>query len=41
MAITGIVKDTRYMDHSMGAYHPDSPQRLAVIYAMLEEPDMA
>jgi len=37
---TGIVKDTRYMDHWMGDYHPECPQRLEVIYAMLEEPDM-
>ncbi len=38
---TGIVKDTRYMDHWMGDYHPECPQRLKVIYDMLEEPDMA
>jgi acetoin utilization deacetylase AcuC-like enzyme len=38
---TGIVKDPRYMDHWMGDYHPECPQRLKVIYAMLEEPDMA
>jgi len=38
---TGIVKDKRYMDHWMGDYHPECPQRLEVIYAMLEEPDMA
>ncbi len=38
---TGIVKDERYMNHQMGAYHPESPQRLEVIYAMLEEPQMA
>jgi len=37
---TGIVKDTRYMDHWMGDYHPECPQRLKVIYDMLEEPDM-
>jgi acetoin utilization deacetylase AcuC-like enzyme len=40
-AATGIVKDTRYMDHWMGDYHPECPQRLKVIYEMLEEPDMA
>ena len=40
MARTGIVKDERYMNHVMGAYHPESPQRLEVIYAMLEDPDM-
>jgi acetoin utilization deacetylase AcuC-like enzyme len=38
---TGIVRDTRYMDHWMGDYHPECPQRLKVIYEMLEEPDMA
>ncbi len=38
---TGIVKDKRYMDHRMGDYHPECPERLAVIYAMLEEPGMA
>jgi acetoin utilization deacetylase AcuC-like enzyme len=38
---TGIVKDTRYMDHWMGDYHPECPQRLKVIYDMLEEPGMA
>jgi acetoin utilization deacetylase AcuC-like enzyme len=37
---TGILKDKRYMDHDMGPYHPESPQRLEVIYDMLEEPDM-
>ena len=29
------------MEHWMGDYHPECPQRLKVIYAMLEEPDMA
>lgn len=37
---TGVVKDKRYMDHWMGDYHPECPQRLEVIYEMLEEPDM-
>ena len=41
MITTGIVKDLRYMEHWMGDYHPECPQRLKVIYAMLEEPDMA
>ncbi|MBN2126077.1 MAG: histone deacetylase [Deltaproteobacteria bacterium] len=41
MARTGIVKDKRYLDHQMGSYHPESPQRLEAIYAMLEQPDMA
>jgi len=37
---TGILKDKSYLDHDMGAYHPESPQRLEAIYDMLEEPDM-
>jgi len=40
MRKTGIVKDMRYLDHIMGAYHPESPQRLKVIYEMLEDSDM-
>lgn len=40
MTTTGIVKDERYMNHVMGASHPESPQRLEVLYAMLEDPDM-
>ena len=41
MKKTGIVKDNRYMNHQAGPFHPESPQRLEVIYAMLEESDMA
>ncbi len=41
MAKTGIVKDKRYMNHQPSPYHPESPKRLEVAYAMLEEPDMA
>ena len=37
---TGIVKDERYMHHQMGTHHPESPERLKAIYAMLEEQDM-
>lgn len=40
MLKTGIVKDERYMNHDAGLYHPESPQRLEVLYAMLEDPDM-
>ena len=40
MKKVGIVKDERYMNHQMGAQHPESPKRLEAIYAMLEEPDM-
>ena len=41
MAKTGIVKDERYMNHRPGSFHPESHQRLEVIYAMLNDPDMA
>lgn len=40
MTKTGIVKDERYMEHEMGPHHPESPERLEAIYAMLEEPGM-
>jgi len=40
MAKTGIVKDERFMNHRMGAYHPESPRRLEVIYGMLGDADM-
>jgi acetoin utilization deacetylase AcuC-like enzyme len=40
MTKTGIVKDERYMEHQMGAHHPESPERLEAIYAMLGEPEM-
>ena len=41
MKKTGIVRNKKYMEHWMGAYHPESPTRLEAIYAMLDEPDMA
>jgi acetoin utilization deacetylase AcuC-like enzyme len=34
---TGIVKDWRYMKHDMGAFHVETPQRIQVIYKMIEE----
>ncbi|MGB7297276.1 MAG: histone deacetylase [Candidatus Aminicenantales bacterium] len=34
---TGIVKDWRYTEHTMGDHHPESPQRIIAIYEMLEE----
>lgn len=34
---TGIVKDWRYAEHTMGDHHPESPQRIQAIYEMLEE----
>jgi acetoin utilization deacetylase AcuC-like enzyme len=37
---TGIVKDWRYLRHGAECSHPESPQRLASIYEMLDNPDM-
>lgn len=37
MGKTGIVVDSRYLDHEMGAYHPESPERLRCIYQMVED----
>jgi len=34
---TGIVKDGRYTEHDMGAFHPESPQRIEAINRMVEE----
>ncbi len=34
---TGIVKDWRYLEHDMGPAHPESPDRIRVIYEMLEK----
>lgn len=34
---TGIVKDKRFMEHNMGAFHVETPQRLEVIYRMIEK----
>ena len=34
---TGIVKDQRYMEHDMGAFHVENPKRLEVIYRMVEK----
>ena len=40
MARTGIVKDQRYLNHDMGLGHPESPERLRVLYQMLEEEEL-
>jgi acetoin utilization deacetylase AcuC-like enzyme len=37
---TGIVKDWRYLRHGADLSHPETPQRLASIYEMLDNPDM-
>jgi acetoin utilization deacetylase AcuC-like enzyme len=34
---TGIVKDWQYTEHNMGAFHPESPQRIEAIYKMIEK----
>lgn len=36
---TGIVKDSRYLQHTAGFSHPESPARLAAVYEMLDNPD--
>jgi acetoin utilization deacetylase AcuC-like enzyme len=38
---TGIVADRRYLLHSAGLCHPESPQRLAEIHEMLDNPAMS
>jgi acetoin utilization deacetylase AcuC-like enzyme len=38
---TGIVADRRYLLHSAGLCHPESPERLAGIYEMLDNPAMS
>jgi len=40
MANTGIVKDDRYLDHVADSYHPESQERLRVVYKMLRDHDM-
>lgn len=37
---TGVVTDIKYMAHECGYAHPESPERLAAIYAMLDQHDM-
>ncbi len=38
---TGIVRDPRYAGHCMGPDEPECPERLDVLYALLEEPELA
>lgn len=40
MSHTGIVRDDRYMQHVANGYHPESPERLRIIYKMLQDEDM-
>ncbi len=37
MKPTGIVRDMCYLLHEMGCYHPESPQRLEILYTLLDE----
>ncbi|UCD72239.1 MAG: histone deacetylase [Syntrophobacterales bacterium] len=37
---TGIVRDERYIEHITDDYHPENPNRLRAIYAMLRQRDM-
>ncbi len=37
----GIVKDSRYLKHASGFSHPESPERLAAVYEMLDNPHMS
>ncbi len=38
---TGIVRDPLFLNHDPGVFHPESPKRLEVIYAMLDGVDMS
>lgn len=37
MKPTGIVRDPIFLKHDMGRYHPESPERLEVIYSLLDK----
>jgi acetoin utilization deacetylase AcuC-like enzyme len=41
MGKTGLIYDPRYLDHDMGAGHPESPQRLRAIMQRLEQSGVA
>src|SRR5262245_43033726 len=36
MADTGVVIDRRYLEHDTGAAHPERPDRIAVLLALVE-----
>ena len=40
MQKTGVVRDLRFLNHLTGPGHPERPQRLETLYAMLDAPDM-
>jgi acetoin utilization deacetylase AcuC-like enzyme len=37
MKPTGLVREEIYLKHEMGMYHPESPERLEVLYSMLDD----
>src|SRR5437867_6426612 len=37
MGNTGLIYEPRYLDHDMGAWHPESPNRLRAIMQQLEQ----
>ncbi len=37
---TGVVKDPIFLEHRPSDYHPESPERLEVLYEMLGDPDV-
>jgi acetoin utilization deacetylase AcuC-like enzyme len=37
MKPTGIVREDIYLKHDMGMYHPESPERLEVIYELIDD----
>ncbi|MBN2419585.1 MAG: histone deacetylase, partial [Deltaproteobacteria bacterium] len=37
MRKTGVLRDNRYLEHYMGAGHPECPERLEAIYQMLDQ----
>lgn len=41
MGNTGLIYDPRYLEHDMGAGHPESPQRLRAIMQRLEQSGVA
>ncbi len=40
-ARTGIVRDIRFLEHRPPPGHPESPQRLEAVYAMLDAPELS
>jgi acetoin utilization deacetylase AcuC-like enzyme len=41
MATTGILRHQRFLDHTMGSYHPENPQRLRILYDMVDSLDLS